>query len=67
MMTVDRAVYRGATLKRVVVRNVTDETDDAIIAEAMRAAGESKSSLFGWGVQRHEDTPSTVVVTLHTD
>jgi len=67
MMTVDPAIYRGGTYKRVVVRRVTDETDDAIIAEAMRAAGESRSSLFGWHVNRCEDTPSTVVVTLHTD
>jgi len=60
-------VYRGATLKRVALTHVDDATDDECLSTAMAAAGESRSSLFGWDVKRHDDTPGTVVVTLHTD
>lgn len=55
---------RGRSTTIVHVRDVTDETDDQILDEALRVAGETRSSLFGWTIDR---TLDVVVVALHTD
>lgn len=60
--------YRGRTYKTVTVTNVTDDdTDTDILDLALRRAGETRSSLFGWYVRRADATPSIVSVNLHTD
>jgi len=51
--------------KYVRVEGITSETTDEIVAAAMAAARETRSSLFGWGVRRLEGGAADVA--LHTD
>lgn len=56
--------HRGRTVKTVLVGGVTDETDEQILAFAMKHAGEDKSSLFGTHVSHGDETTQ---VSLYTD
>jgi len=51
--------------KRVVIQHASTIEDDKLVNLAIFAARESKSSLFGWSVTRHDDNSATVA--LHTD
>lgn len=57
--------YKGRTMKSALVTGVTTEEEPEILAFALKACGETKSSLFGWYVDRNLD--GTYSVTMHTD
>jgi hypothetical protein len=64
-----KAVQRVGSIptKRVRVEGITpDDTDDEILECALRYAGETRSSLFGWRVERYDDE-GVASVALHTD
>lgn len=52
-----------ATTHVTVVGHLGD--DESIADVAMAAARETKSSLFGWSITRHNDVSASVA--LHTD
>lgn len=56
-------ITKGRTFKRVTVHHGT-ATDDQIAMFAMDAANETRSSLFGWTVNRFDDYTT---VDLYTD
>lgn len=65
-------VYKGRTMKRVTVHDITvdegetpDDTESRILDTALVAARETRSSLFGWGIEWNGG--DVAVVTLHTD
>lgn len=55
----------GIPTKRVSIQFIENETDEQILEFAMRVAGESRSSLFGWHVHRFPD--GSALVSLNTD
>lgn len=58
-------VVRGRTVKTVTVAEIHPSEDDAaVLAVALVAARETRSSLFGWRVEREG---SRARVELHTD
>lgn len=63
-------IFRTPTRKVVTVRDLPVSFDrDDVIHFAMKGAGESPSSLFGWrcSTQYDDDGALTAIVTLHTD
>ena len=71
-----KSVRTGRTMKVVTLTEVTEVDDQACVSEAMKAAGEDRSSLFGTNVtyfpEYDEITDEeletlTAVVDLHTD
>lgn len=65
MMALDFVSGRIPT-KRVGLTGCTGQTDEQIVAFAITAAGENRSSLFGWDIRPHED-PDRRTVLLYTD
>jgi len=63
------SVRRGRTMKVVTLSDVGEVNDEDCLAAAFTAAGETRSSLFGWSVAYFDDDELglTAVVTLHTD
>jgi hypothetical protein len=60
--------YKGRSMKRVLVMDITPEhTDEEVLAVALVAAREDKSSLFGWTITPNPDDATHAVVTMHTD
>ena len=57
----------GRTVKTVLVSEIRDESDEQIVDCAIRAARETRPSLFGWHVSRALDDSHRAVVSLYTD
>ena len=60
------SVDKGRTIKTVRVVEISSTDSDAdVLAVALKAAGETRSSLFGWDIQYW--TGGSATVTLNTD
>lgn len=57
-------VDKARTVKTVTIENVVSETDSDIVRVALKAAGETRGSIFG---SRMERRGATVIVSLYTD
>lgn len=57
-------ISKGRTLKDVYLTDTAGEPDSAVINAALAAANETRSSVFGWAIQR---TDNTALVVLHID
>ena len=65
-----QSTYRGRTYKEVTIEFIDGEdqcSDEMLVGYAMKAVGESPSSLFGWSVSRPAQYSLVAVVTLNTD
>lgn len=63
-----KMTYRGRTYKSVEVAAPFDADREAVLDAAMKAAGETRSSLFGWNVSTSNgDHGFMWHVSLHTD
>jgi hypothetical protein len=58
-------VQKGRTEKRVLLTPETGETLDNMLDEAIQAANETRSSLFGFSMTHYDG--GTTRVTLYTD
>ena len=58
--------HKGQTVKEVTFLDANNDSDEALVTEAMRVAGETKSSLFGQRVVRYPEDASATV-KLYTD
>ncbi len=63
------SIHKGRTVKTVNFDGTARDTDAELIAEALTAANETKSSLFGWNVTRYLDPEvmDSATVELWTD
>lgn len=64
-----KSVRKGRTIKTVTIAECDGVNDNAVVDLACEAAGETRSSLFGWNVNYfdEDDLGFTAVVDLHTD
>lgn len=65
------SIHKGRTEKVVMVADTESIADDSVIEFAMRHAGESPESLFGWRLFRYftedDEDVEACRVYLHTD
>jgi hypothetical protein len=59
------SVHKGHATTTVTFANADDAPAGGLFAAALRATGETRSSLFGHTVERHDNGAATV--RLHTD
>lgn len=64
-MALIQSIHKGRTLKDVTFLDAANDHDDTLIAMALKATGETRSSLFGMSVKRYDE--GSAMVTLHTD
>lgn len=65
-----QGIYKGGTYREVTIEHNFDDrpvSDDLLVGWAMREAGETPESLFGWKVDRPGQYPHMAVVTLYID
>ena len=60
------SIRPGATVKTILIEGVDGVSDELLIEHAMRAAGETRTSLFGTSVRRG-NCGNRAVVFLYTD